>query len=79
MCATVCPSGALFYGTREEIEAQRKSAVPINRFQFGSQVINTKVNMMAPRERPPEYLDVAAAIDDSPVGQDILLNILPEM
>lgn len=78
MCATVCPSGALFYGTRDEIEALRKSATPINRFQFGQQVINTKVNMMAPRERVPEYFDVTAAMEESPVGQDILLNILIE-
>jgi Fe-S-cluster-containing dehydrogenase component len=75
MCATVCPSGALFYGTREEIESLRTSAVPNNRFQFGGQVIQTKVNMMAPRARPLEYIDVAAAIFDAPVGQDLLLNI----
>jgi Fe-S-cluster-containing dehydrogenase component len=78
MCATVCPSGALFYGTRQEIETLRQSAVPINRFQFGGQVIHTKVNMMAPRTRTPEYLDVAAAMQDAPVGQDLLLNILTE-
>jgi Fe-S-cluster-containing dehydrogenase component len=78
MCATVCPSGALFYGTREEIETQRRSAVPVNRFQFGGQVIHTKVQMLAPRERTPAYFDVAAAIDDAPVGQDLLLNILTD-
>ena len=75
MCATVCPSGALFFGTRDEIETLRASAVPLNRFQFGSQVIHTKVNVMVPRERPPEHLDVAAALDEPPVGHDILLQI----
>jgi hypothetical protein len=30
---------------------------------------------MVPRERPPEHLDVAAALDDPPVGHDILLQI----
>jgi Fe-S-cluster-containing dehydrogenase component len=78
MCATVCPSGALFYGTREEIETLRTSSVPVNRFVFGAQVINTKVNMMAPRARPPEYIDVAAALGEAPVGQELLLNILSE-
>jgi Fe-S-cluster-containing dehydrogenase component len=78
MCATVCPSGALFYGTREETETLRKSSLPVNRFQFGAQVIHTKVNMMAPRARPPEYIDVAAALGDAPVGQELLLNILGE-
>ena len=53
--------------------------MPVNRFQFGGQVIHTKVNMMAPRERPPEYIDVAAAMQDAPVGQDLLLNILTEI
>jgi Fe-S-cluster-containing dehydrogenase component len=76
MCATVCPSGALFYGTRAEIEALRQSAVPTNVFQFGGQQIRTKVNMMMPRERTVPYIDVAAAMQDAPVGQDVLLNIL---
>ena len=35
MCATVCPSQALFYGTREEIERLRPQSAPINTFQFG--------------------------------------------
>ena len=78
MCATVCPSGALFYGTRGQIETLRTSAAPVNRFQFGGQVIHTKVNMLVPRGRPPEQIDVTAAMHDPPVGQDLLLNILPE-
>jgi Fe-S-cluster-containing dehydrogenase component len=78
MCATVCPSGALYYGTRAEIETLRKSAVPVNRFQFGGQEIHTKVNMLTPRVRPPEYIDVVAAMDDAPVGQDMLLNVLSD-
>jgi Fe-S-cluster-containing dehydrogenase component len=76
MCATVCPSGALYFGTREEIESLRTSASPTNRFQFGEQIVHTKVQMMAPRERMPEYVDVAAAMQASPVSQDIMLNIL---
>ena len=39
MCATVCPSQALFYGTAEEIERLRPQSTPINRFQFGGQTI----------------------------------------
>ena len=37
MCATVCPSQALFFGTREEIEQLRPRSQPVNSFQFGSQ------------------------------------------
>ena len=47
MCATVCPSGALFFGTPEEIAAQR-SATPMNEFIFGKQTIKTKVWLMMP-------------------------------
>lgn len=59
MCATVCPSGALFYGTREELERQR-CEVPGNLFRIGTQVVKTKVNMMMPAETEELELDVAA-------------------
>ena len=48
MCATVCPSQALSFGPRDEIERQR-SMVPANTFRFGNQDVQTKVFMMAPR------------------------------
>jgi Fe-S-cluster-containing dehydrogenase component len=79
MCATVCPSGALYFGTRDEIDLLRKTATPVNRFQFGAQVINTKVQMMAPKSRTPEYIDVAAALGEHPTGQDMFLNILTDI
>jgi Fe-S-cluster-containing dehydrogenase component len=47
MCATVCPSGALFYGTRDEVEDQRQ-AQPRNLFQFGAEIVRTKINYMVP-------------------------------
>lgn len=76
MCATVCPSGALFYGTREEIEKLRPQSAPFNRFKFGQQTITTKVNMMAPRRSSPEYLDVLGAMQDQPTGGKISLDLL---
>ena len=79
MCATVCPSGALYFGTRDEIDLLRMTATPVNRFQFGAQVINTKVQMMTPKSRTPEYIDVAAALEEHPIGQDMFLNILTDM
>jgi len=48
MCATVCPSQALMYGTPEEIAASR-SGTPINEFIFGERTIRTKVNLMMPQ------------------------------
>ncbi len=48
MCATVCPSQALYYGTREEMRAMRPNSVPVNTFQFGKLEVKTKVNIMMP-------------------------------
>lgn len=47
MCATVCPSQALMYGTPEEIAAQRHGT-PVNEFIFGARRIKTKVHLMMP-------------------------------
>jgi Fe-S-cluster-containing dehydrogenase component len=65
MCATVCPSQALFYGTAEEIARLRPMSAPSNRFQFGAQTITTRVFVMTPRGevRLAPGLDVTAALD----------------
>ena len=47
MCATVCPSGALFFGTPEEIA--ERSGTPINTFIFGNKTVHTKVFLMVPK------------------------------
>lgn len=76
MCATVCPSGALFFDTREEVELRRKKSRPSNEFKFGDQIVTTKVNMMVPRERTESQLDVTAAMHERPTSGLISLNIL---
>ena len=45
MCATVCPSGALWYGTREKMRELRPNSTPVNTFRFGRQTVKTKVNV----------------------------------
>jgi Fe-S-cluster-containing dehydrogenase component len=45
MCATVCPSQALFFGSVEEVTRMRTER-PIQEFQFGGQPLRTKVKMM---------------------------------
>jgi Fe-S-cluster-containing dehydrogenase component len=76
MCATVCPSQALFFGTREQIEQLRPMSTPVNRFQFGRQTISTRVFMMMPAKtvttRP--YVDVTAAMSDRPRERAIALT-----
>jgi len=49
MCATVCPSEALYFGPRANIERSRREK-PINNFQFGNQRVKTKVNIMTAPE-----------------------------
>ena len=70
MCATVCPSQALFFGTREEIEQLRPQSAPINRFQFGGQTI-THAGLRddaARLARLAPHVDVTAAMDERPTG-----------
>lgn len=78
MCATVCPSEALYYGTREQIEARRSRSTPTNQFRFGNQIVATKVNMMLPRTASAEYIDVTAAMGDRNVGKDIHFTVLDD-
>ena len=70
MCATVCPSQALFFGTREEIERLRPRSRPINEFQFGFQTIHTKVRMMVPRDSVSTHIDVAEVLGNPEVVSD---------
>ncbi len=75
MCATVCPSQALFYGTREEISLLRPRSMPSNAFQFGNQLIKTKVNMMVPRG-PISLVDVVASLRVTSVSHEVTENAL---
>jgi Fe-S-cluster-containing dehydrogenase component len=77
MCATVCPSQALFFGTREQIRMLRPQSVPTNKFRFGAQTITTRVNVMAPRRAaPPPHLDVTAAMDDRTRARSLRLPVV---
>jgi Fe-S-cluster-containing dehydrogenase component len=57
MCATVCPSQALAYVPPEQIRRERRER-PTNVFQFGNQVVTTKVFMMVPLEADRVSVDV---------------------
>lgn len=56
MCATVCPSGALTFTTRENIERTRQG-VAIREWQFAGETVRTKVNVLVPRH--VEKIDVS--------------------
>jgi Fe-S-cluster-containing dehydrogenase component len=59
LCATVCPSGALAFGPREEILALRRERTG-DVFIFGPQRVKTKVQLMVPSGTADVEMDVAA-------------------
>jgi hypothetical protein len=76
MCATVCPSQALFFGTRQEIAALRPQSRPTNAFRFGDQTITTRVKVMVPRgPAPTPLLDITAAMADEPERRVVRLPL----
>jgi hypothetical protein len=80
MCATVCPSQALFFGTRQEIEQLRPRSAPVNSFQFGDQTITTRVHMMVPRKlaSAAPHVDVTAAMEERPRSRAVSLKVLAD-
>lgn len=75
MCASVCPSQALAFDTREEMARLRPRSRPTNSFRFGAQTLRTKVNLMVPREEPVEIIDVTAALFEPAIGHDMLEEV----
>jgi Fe-S-cluster-containing dehydrogenase component len=76
MCATVCPSQALFFGTREELAVIRPQSRPSNVFRFGEQTITTRVNVMVPRSQASApHLDVTAAMEQQPERRSVRLPV----
>jgi Fe-S-cluster-containing dehydrogenase component len=80
MCAAVCPSQALFFGTREQIAQMRPLSAPVNTFQFGGQTITTLVHVMVPRALAGRaaYVDVAAAMDEQSRSRAVSLKVLSD-
>ena len=76
MCASVCPSQALLFGTREEVARLRPASRVLNTFRFGNQTITTKVNMLVPKRAALAHLDVLSALHEPPVGNDAGEDVL---
>lgn len=51
MCASVCPSEALWYGTPEQFESQRRGTL-VRDWQFGNESVRTKVAVVADEPGP---------------------------
>ncbi|MGH9113992.1 MAG: 4Fe-4S dicluster domain-containing protein, partial [Acidimicrobiales bacterium] len=69
LCASVCPSDALWYGTPEEFAATRKGTL-VNEWQFGRQHVTTKVHTVADAPGPVDVAgaDGGARWQDDPFG-----------
>lgn len=79
MCASVCPSQALAYMTREQMARLRPNARSISEFRFGRQTIRTKVEVMIPRDAPAERLDVTAAMHEPTIGREMLDDVFADV
>jgi len=76
MCATVCPTQAIFYGTYEEwlvAGRAKQGAKPVNIFYFGRQRVQTR-NYVVMSEQD-EALDLMAMAEEADLG---ILAELPE-
>ena len=65
MCATVCPTQAIFYGAYEDWLAAgraQQGAKPINDFYFGQQKVHTRNYVVMTSQ--DEELDLMALVDD---------------
>ena len=67
MCATVCPSQALAFTTREEIE-RRRQGTAINLWRFGAEVVRTKVSVIVPSGVREVRIDGAALSRTGPAA-----------
>jgi len=74
MCASVCPSDALWYGTTEEFERTRRGRL-VTDWTFGNQQVKTKVAIVADDPGPVEvfigreathWLDDPFGLESSP-------------
>ena len=80
MCASVCPSGALYFGSRSQIDQLRPRSTAVHQFQFGRQTVTTKIHMMVPKSpAQAQYVDVTEAMNENGHSQRISLDILSTM
>src|ERR1051326_4873692 len=62
MCATVCPSEALYFGPLEEWQKRRRGKAA-NTWKFGRQTVRTLVYMVMPEEAVPATGEAAVKVD----------------
>lgn len=73
MCCTVCPTGAVFYGTLEEMKALRPHSKPISKWRFGRQVVETRVYVMVPHDVEEMVVDWPVLLEHAEGPFDLAL------
>jgi Fe-S-cluster-containing dehydrogenase component len=73
MCASVCPSQALWFGTPDEFDATRTGTL-VNEWWFGNQYVSTKVRTVAHEPGPVDVVGASTTRpwQDDPFGLDEL-------
>ena len=72
---------ALFFGTREEIEALRPASRPVDRFRFGAQVVSTRMRMLVPKAFAEPFLAVTEPLESGAAAappDPLLANLFQE-
>jgi Fe-S-cluster-containing dehydrogenase component len=78
MCATVCPSQALSFGTVEELERTRRGRA-INEWHFGGEVVRTKVYVVVPEGTDSIRADLVHIGEKEPPAKDDVALLLGDV
>ncbi len=71
MCATVCPSEALYYGTEEELAARRSRTATFE-FDFGGQRVATRNGFVTPQSKGGVEVDDPCSTDAPSIAHQCL-------
>jgi hypothetical protein len=69
MCASVCPTGAVSFGTYEQIVPLRRTK-PVNAHVFGNQMVKTKVFLMLPTDADEVKVDGCGVFQGHVVSEE---------
>ncbi len=75
MCATVCPTSALYYGTLDEVKRLRPHSKPINRWRFGKQEVETRVFVMVPLNVEEMVVDWPQMLENADGPFDLAIKL----
>lgn len=75
MCATVCPTGAIFYGSVSDIKTMRPLSKAINKWRFGKQSVETRVYVMVPHDIEEMVVDWPGMLEGAQGPVDLAVKL----